>query len=549
MVGIYTFGNLTFETAERIKIRMKKFMTFLMLLLSGMQQANAMNVDKFMDKHIAPISDAVANLIFFPISICGSKVPIIIFWILIAGFFFTIFYRGIAIWGFKHAIDIIAKPSEKHGEGCGEVSSFQALATALSGTIGIGSIAGVAISISIGGPGAAFWIFAGAILGMSIKFVEATLAVKYRRFNSDGSVSGGPMHYIAHGLTRKNMRWLGQPLSVIFAILCIGGGITGGNMIQINQTAHQLIFITGGEHSFLHGYAWVIGLVVAILIGLVVVGGIKSIAKVTTILTPTMCLLYIISGLVVICANITHIPAAIATIVTEAFHPTAVAGGVFGTIIIGLRRSVQSNEAGTGAAAIVYATSQTKEPVSQGFVALLETFLTGVLCLFTSFAIVITGVLKTDAVGQISGIELASNAFQSVISFFPIILSIIAVLFAVSTLISWAYYGQKAWTFLLGEGKKRVLTFNLIYCLFIIIGSAMNVKSIIDITDAMMIAMCVPNIIVLYILAPEVKRELRGYCQRHNVGRWVYPAWFVAQKAEEVPVVAAVDAEIKEEIK
>lgn len=522
---------------------MKKIMMFLMLLLMSVQKACALNVDAFMDKHIAPVSDAVANLIFFPISICGSKVPLIIFWVLIAGILFTLYYKGIAIWGFKHAVDIIAKPSEKSEDSCGEVSSFQALATALSGTIGIGSIAGVAISISIGGPGAAFWIFAGAILGMSIKFVEATLAVKYRRFNSDGSVSGGPMHYIAHGLTRKNMRWLGQPLSVIFAILCIGGGITGGNMIQINQTAHQLIFITGGEHSFLHGYAWVIGLIVAILIGLVVVGGIKSIAKVTTVLTPTMCLLYIISGLIVILANIKGIPHAIATILSEAFHPTAVAGGIFGTIIIGLRRSVQSNEAGTGAAAIVYATSQTKEPVSQGFVALLETFLTGVLCLFTSFAIVITGVLKTDSVGQISGIELASNAFQSVISFFPIILSIIAVLFAISTLISWAYYGQKAWTFLLGEGKKRVLTFNLIYCLFIVIGSAMNVKSIIDITDAMMIAMCVPNIIVLYILAPEVKKELRSYCQRHNIGRWVNPSWF----AKTAPVAETIAAAKEEE--
>ncbi len=529
---------------------MKKLMTFLTVLLCGMQSANAMNVDAFMDKHIAPVSDAVANLIFFPISIFGSKVPLIIFWILFAGIFFTIYYKGISIWGFKHALDVVAKPAEKSADGCGEVSSFQALATALSGTIGIGSIAGVAISISIGGPGAAFWIFVGAILGMSIKFVEATLAVKYRRFNLDGTVSGGPMHYIAHGLTRKNMRWLGQPLSVIFAILCIGGGITGGNMIQINQTAHQLIFITGGAHSFLHGYAWVIGLVVAILIGLVIVGGIKSIAKVTTVLTPTMCLLYIVSGLIVIGANITHIPAAIVEIVTEAFHPTAVAGGIFGTIIIGLRRSVQSNEAGTGAAAIVYATSQTKEPVSQGFVALLETFLTGVLCLFTSFAIVITNVLKTSAVGHISGIELASNAFQSVISFFPIILSVVAVLFAVSTLISWAYYGQKAWTFLLGEGKKRVLTFNLIYCLFIVIGSAMNVKSIIDITDAMMIAMCVPNIIALYILAPEIKKDLKAYCQRYKVCRLVNGKWIKEAENATNPVKEVIisEEEIKEGI-
>ena len=487
------------------------------MMLMSLQTAQAMNIDAFIDKHIAPVSDAIAKVIFFSVPLPGGKIPAIILWVLIAGIFFTIYFKGIAVWGFKHAINNVTAKPEGSGDGCGEVSSFQALATALSGTIGIGSIAGVAISISIGGPGAAFWIFVGALLGMSIKFVEATLAVKYRRFNLDGSVSGGPMHYIAHGLTRKKMRWLGQPLSVIFAILCIGGGITGGNMIQINQTAHQLVFITGGENSIFHGFTWIIGLVVAILIAMVVMGGIKSIAKVTTILTPTMCALYIISGLIVIGANFMNIPHAIALIVKEAFHPTAVAGGVFGTIIIGLRRSVQSNEAGTGAAAIVYATAQTKEHISQGFVALLETFLTGVLCLFTSFAIVFSGVLDMSAVGKISGIELASNAFQSVIPFFPIILSVIAILFALSTLISWAYYGQKAWTFLLGEGKKRVITFNLIYCLFIIIGSAMNVQSIIDITDAMMVSMCVPNIIVLYILAPEIKRDLRDYLKRHNM--------------------------------
>ena len=500
---------------NRGKETMKKIIMLLLTFLMGLQSAYAMNVDAFIDKNIAPISDAVAKVIFVPVSIMGAQVPIIILWILAAGIFFTIYLKGIAVWGFKHAIDSVTKKSE-NGEECGDVSSFQALATALSGTIGIGSIAGVAISISIGGPGAAFWIFVGALLGMSIKFMEASLAVKYRRFNLDGSVSGGPMHYIAHGLTRKKMRWLGQPLSVIFAILCIGGGITGGNMIQINQTAHQIIFITGGETSIFHGYAWVLGTIAAILIGLVVMGGIKGIAKVTTILTPTMCALYILSGFVVIFANFSNIPSALALIIKEAFHPTAIAGGVFGTIIIGLRRSVQSNEAGTGAAAIVYAAAQTKEHISQGFVALLETFLTGVLCLFTSFAIVFSGVLDNTKIGEISGIELASNAFQSVISFFPIILSIIAVLFAMSTLISWAYYGQKAWTFLLGEGKKRVITFNIIYCLFIVIGSAMNVKSIIDITDAMMIAMCIPNVIVLYILAPEIKRDLKDYIARHN---------------------------------
>ncbi len=502
---------------------MRKFFTVILCALFSLvlvsEQASAINVDAFMDKNVAPISDFIASIIFYQINFFGQKVPLIIFWILFAGIFFTIYFKGIAVWGFKHAIDTVSKPAEKNSNGCGEVSSFQALATALSGTIGIGSIAGVAISISIGGPGAAFWIFAGALLGMSIKFVEATLAVKYRRFNEDGSISGGPMHYIAHGLTRKKLRWLGQPLSVIFAILCIGGGITGGNMIQINQSTHQLLFITGGESSFLHGCGWIFGLIVAILVGLVTVGGIKSIAKVTTVLVPTMCLMYIVSGLIVILANIMNIPSAIALIIREAFHPTAVAGGVLGTIIIGLRRSVQSNEAGTGAAAIVYATAQTKEHVSQGFVALLETFLTGVLCLFTSFAIVFSGVLDMSSVGEISGIELASNAFQSVIPFFPVILSVIAILFALSTLISWAYYGQKAWTFLFGEGRKRALTFNLIYCVFIVIGSVMNVKSVIEITDAMMIAMCVPNIIALYVLCPEVKSDLIEYCKKHKIGK------------------------------
>ena len=495
---------------------MKKFLLMLLTMLMGLQSVQAMNVDEFIDKNIAPVMDGIASVVFTPVKLFGTEIPVIILWILAAGIFFTIYFKGIAFWGLKHAISNLVKKPESGSEESGDVSSFQALATALSGTIGIGSIAGVALSISIGGPGAAFWIFAGAVLGMSIKFIEAALAVKYRRFNLDGSVSGGPMHYIAHGLTRRKMRWLGQPLSVIFAMLCIGGGITGGNMIQINQTAHQIIFITGGENSIFHGYAWILGLIAAILIGLVVMGGIKGIAKVTTILTPSMCALYILSGLIVIFANLTNIPSALALIVKEAFHPTAVAGGFFGIIIIGLRRSVQCNEAGTGAAAIVYAAAQTKEHISQGFVALLETFLTGVLCLFTSFAIVFSGVLDHTTIGKISGIELASSAFQSVISFFPIILSIIAVLFAMSTLISWAYYGQKAWTFLLGEGKKRVLAFNLIYCLFIVIGSAMNISSILNITDAMMLAMCIPNVIVLYILAPEIKRDLKDYLERHN---------------------------------
>lgn len=522
---------------------MRKFLLLMCTLLLNLQSAFAFNVDTFIDEKVAPITNKIAALVFTSIKIGSVDLPLIMLWILVAGFFFTFYFKGVSLLGLKHSIDILTKKPEKGDahDGSGEVSSFQALATALSGTIGVGSIAGVAISISMGGPGAAFWIFAGAILGMSIKFVEATLAVKYRRFNLDGSVSGGPMHYIAHGLTRKKMRKLGQFLSVMFAVLCIGGGITGGNMIQINQSAHQLIFITGGDNSFMAGYAWVFGLIVAVLIGLTVVGGIKSIAKVTTILVPTMCAMYIISGLLILLVaaippiaawlhveNMMTIGDCMALIVKEAFSPQAVSCGFIGVLILGLRRSVQSNEAGTGAAAIVYSTAQTKEPVTQGFVALIETLLTGILCLFTSIVIVITGAWRpaVEAVEaaklagiepHISGIEMASNAFQSVIPFFPYVLSAIAIMFAISTLISWAYYCQKAWTFLVGEGKKRVLAFNLVYCLFIVIGSAMNVHSVIDITDAMMIAMTIPNIIVLYILAPEIKKELNDYCARHNL--------------------------------
>ncbi len=496
-----------------------KILFSLLALIFTAPQCFALNIDQTLEKHVAPISDKIASIVFFPIPFFGTEVPIIIFWIIIAGIFFTVYLRGIAIWGFKHAIDVLKKPADSDSEGDGEVSSFQALATALSGTIGMGSIAGAAIAISLGGPGAAFWIFVGAIFGMSLKFVEASLAVKYRRFNLDGSISGGPMHYMAHGLTRKKLRWLGQPLSVLFAILCIGGGLTGGNMIQINQTVAQIISISGSLGFNLTGQNWIIGLIVAVVVGLIIVGGIKSIAKVTEKIVPFMCALYIISGLIVICANFTQIPHALFVIVKQAFFPEAVAGGVFGTIIMGLRRSVQTNEAGTGSAPIAYATVKTKEPISQGFVSLIEPLLTGLLCMLTAFVIVITKTYQPG--GGISGVQLTSSAFESVISFFPYILVVVVVLFALSTIISWAYYGQKSWNFLFGEGKKRTLTFQLIYCAFIILGSVMSVTSVINITDAMMISMSIPNIITMYILAPEIKRDLCEYAKRNKIA-WAF---------------------------
>ncbi len=502
---------------------MYRLLAVLSLLFLGMQKASAANIDAFMDKHIAPVSDAVADLIFYPVHVFGTDVPIIIFWILIAGLFFTFYLRGIAVWGFKHALDLVFKP-KKGDSDSGEVSAFQALMTALSGTIGLGSIAGVAIAISMGGPGAAFWIIVGAILGMSLKFVEAALAVKYRRFNLDGSISGGPMHYMAHGLTRKKLRWLGQPLSVIFAILCICGGITGGNMIQINQAANQFVTVCGGESGPMHNFHWVIGLAMALVVGMIVIGGIKNIVKVTEKIVPLKIFIYLVSALTVIIFNYKLIPHAFYVIVKEAFQPESIYGGMFVAMIMGLRRSVQSNEAGTGSAPIVYATVKTKEPISQGFVALLDPFMTGFMCTLTAVAIVITGVYKTYA-GHTSGIEMTSAAISSVISFFPTLLACIVLLYALSTIISWAYYGQKSWNFLFGEGRKRTLIFQLIFCTFIIIGSVLNVKSVINITDAMMISMSVPNIIAMYILAPEIKKDLRIYCAEHKLGKIINRDW------------------------
>lgn len=512
---------------------MNKILTALLTMLITMQSANAMSIDSFLDKHLTPLSDFVSNIVFYPITLGGTKIPIVVLWILIGGLFFSFYLRGIAAWGLKQSIKILKKPAEKSTDGGGEVSPLQSLMTALSGTVGLGSIAGVALSISIGGPGAVFWIFIGALLGMALKFVEAALAIKYRRFNLDGSISGGPMHYMAHGLTRKKMRWLGQPLSVIFAILCIGSGIAGGNMIQINQTAQQVVNVTGGANGFMGDKMWLVGLVTAVVLGIIVIGGIKQIAKVAEKVIPFMCVLYILAGVLVILMNIQHLPHAVAVIVKQAFHPDAMYGGFIGVVIAGLRRSVQTNEAGTGSAPIAYATAQTKEPISLGFVSLTEPLFTGFICMLTATLIIISNAYI--GVGEATGIQLTSRAFESAFSWFPYVLAFIVVLFAVTTILSWAYYAQKAWNFLVGEGKRRTLTFQLIFCLFTVIGSVLNVQSVINLTDAMMMAMAIPNLITMYILAPEIKKDLAEYCRKHNIGGIFTKDWRVpvAVKGEE----------------
>ncbi len=507
-----------------------RFLLSAIMLGAFMQKASALTIDEEIDKYFAPFSDAFSKIVFFSVGSENVQIPVLILLLIAASIFCTFYLRGIGFWGFSHSLKQIfgRKPefNEAKGDKDGEVSSLGALATALSGTVGLGNIAGVAIAISVGGPGAMFWMALGATFGMALKFCEVTLALKYRRFNADGSVSGGPMFYIAHGLTRHGLRWLGEPMAVLFAIMCVPGSLGGGCMMQINQATQQIINITGGTSSFFATHSWVFGLFVAIIVGLVIVGGIKSIANVTSKVVPIMCGIYLISALIIILLHFTHIPDCIYTIIKEAFVPKAVAGGVIGTIVMGLRRSIQSNEAGSGSAPIAYAAVKTKEPVSQGFVSLIEPFFdTVIICSMTAFVIIITGKYLDYSDGM-TGVQLTSSAFASVFGFFPIILACVIILFAISTIISWAYYGQKAWEFLFGTGFKRTKVYQLMFCTFIVVGSSMNINSVVDFTDATMLAMALPNLIAIFILINEIKNDLIIYCEKHNIKNAIIKSWF-----------------------
>lgn len=503
---------------------MKKIFLILCAFFCTIQKSFAFNLDAQIEKYIAPASDKVASVMFFPITLFGVQIPVIILWILVAGLSFTFYFRWIGIWGLKHSVDILKKPKED-GAG-GEISPLGALMAALSGTVGLGTIAGVAISISMVGPGAAFWIMFGAILGMTLKFAEVVLSLKYRRFLPDGTIAGGPMHFIAHGLTRRKMRWLGQPLAVIFAYMCIGGALTGGNMIQINQTTRQVINICGGDSGFLHGFNWVVGFVCAVLVGVIIIGGVKSITKVAMKAVPFMIYLYLAAGVLIIIVNWHNLPHTIYIMAKEAFLPSSVAGGMVGVMIMGMRRSVQTNEAGTGSAPIIYAPAQTEEPISQGFIALIEPFLTGLVCLLSAMIVVSSGVYLHQTKGVVNGIEMTSGAFESIFPGFKYVLSVVVILFALTTVISWAYYGQKAWNYIVGEGKKRTLFYQLFFLAFTVIGSVMNVKTIINLTDSMMLGMAVPNCLAMYFMAKELKVDLIKYCKKYQVGLNFNKVWF-----------------------
>ncbi len=454
------------------------------------------------------------------------RIPFVLVWLIVGALFFTLFFRFINIRGFKHALDVV-RGRYDDPDHAGEVSHFQALTAALSGTVGIGNIAGVAVAVSLGGAGATFWMIVAGILGMSSKFVECTLGVKYRRKNADGSVSGGPMYYLSQGLANKGFGHIGKVLAIIFAIACIGGSFGGGNMVQINQATEQLIQATGGEASFLFQRGWVFGVIMAVIVGVIIIGGIKSIARVTDKVVPFMVGVYVLSALVVIFMNLPQVPAAFGRIFEGAFSSEAMYGGVIGVLIQGFRRAAFSNEAGIGSASIAHSAAKTDEPVSEGLVSLLEPFIdTVVICTMTALVIVIsdygdfssTEVFVNARARELDAISLTSSAFSQTISWFPTVLSVAVILFALSTMISWSYYGMKAWTFLFGEGRRSELIYKGVFCLFVVVGSAISASQVFEFGDAMIFAMCFPNVLGLYFLAPELLKDLRDYRRRIKSG-------------------------------
>ena len=416
-----------------------------------------MTIDQLIDGAMRPVADAVSGVVFFTVPLLGADLPLIVVWLVAGGLFFTLYLRFINVRGFAQALRIVSGRYARKGDP-GEISQFSALTTAVSGTVGIGNIAGVAVAISTGGPGATFWLIVAGLLGMSAKFAECTLGVLYRRRNPDGSVSGGPMHYLERGLGERGWPALGRALGNFYAAAMVVGCLGIGNMFQSNQAAAIFIDITGADASVFAGRGWLIGLLLAAVVALVIIGGIKSIASTTVRLVPAMALLYLALALLVIGLNAGRLPAAVAAIWQGAFTSSGVAGGALGALIIGFRRAVFSNEAGLGSAAIAHATARTPQPASEGFVALLEPFIdTVVICTMTALVITTTVYDPALATGEHQRHRAERRAPSlPTLSWSPVPLAAAAILFAFSTMIAWAYYGLKAFTYLAGRRTTPV---------------------------------------------------------------------------------------------
>ena len=498
---------------------MKRILATLGLLAGVTTPASAAGIDETINTMVQPITDIVAAIVFFKIPLFGAQLPLVVLWLVAGAVFFTFYMGFINLRGFGHAISLV-KGDYANPNDAGEVSHFQALATAVSGTVGIGNIGGVAVAVTVGGPGATFWLIMAGFLGMSTKFVECTLGVKYRNENPDGSVSGGPMYYLDKGFAERGMAGFGKFVGVFYAVGIFIGALGIGNMFQSNQAFVQFVNVTGGtEGSWFADKGWLFGIIMALIVASVIIGGIKSIARVTEKIVPFMAIFYCFFALIVIFMNFSSIPQAIANIFHGAFTGEGVAGGALGAMIIGFQRAVFSNEAGIGSASIAHSAVRTNEPVTEGMVSLLEPFIdTIIICTITALVIGTTAVAYPGFAGDAKGIAMTSAAFEQQISWFPIPLAFAGMLFAFSTMISWSYYGLKGWTYLFGEGLVMDRIYKLIFCIFVALGCMLQLGAILDISDALVFLICVPNILGLYFLAPIVKKELNSYLARVKSG-------------------------------
>ena len=467
------------------------------------------NLDKNIDSFVKPFSDGVTNFIFTSLDVYQNSLPLVVVWLVVASVFFTFYFKFINIRAFKRAFSVALGKYDKPNAP-GEITHFQSFTAAMSGTIGLGNIAGVAIAISIGGPGAMLWMIIMAFFGMTLKFVEVSLGHKYRVIHEDGTVSGGAIRYLSTGLDGLGFPKFGKFLAFFFAICCIGGSFGGGNMFQANQAFQQIVLATGGDTSFFNNKGWLGGIIFALIVGSIIIGGIKSIGKVTEKLVPMMGLIYCLGCIYIILSNYSLIPNTLYIIFQSAFSVDASVGGIIGVMIAGVKRAVFSNESGIGSAPIAYAAAKSDNHLNTGFMSLLSPFVdTVIICSMTALVIIITGSYINSE--GIEGVQLTSRAFESAINWFPILLAFAISLFAISTLITWSYYGLRCWTYLFGQNNKSVYSFKIIFLTFTIIGTSMNLNSVINFSDAMIFAMSVPNLIGLYFLAPELIKDLKKY--------------------------------------
>ncbi|KAA5829067.1 alanine/glycine:cation symporter family protein [Saccharopolyspora hirsuta] len=502
------------------------------LVLAAEEGGALSGIENAINTVFTPISEGFSNIVFGEVTVFGVTFPWIVAWLAIAAAVFTAVFGFIQIRSFKLAVDLVrGKYTDKSEPG--EINHFQALASALSGTVGLGNIAGVGVAVTVGGAGATFWMIVCGVLGMATKFVECTLGVKYREIDADGTVSGGPMHYLRKGIAERFPNafgaGLGKVLAVLAAIMILFFAIAGGNMFQANQTFAQLRNVTGGDSGLLgsDGAALIFGVLLAVLIGSVIIGGIKSIGAVTSRLVPAMAVIYVLACLTVIGVNYDTIPSAIGEIISGAFTPEAGFGGLIGVLIVGFQRAAFSNEAGLGSAPIAHSAVKTKHPATEGLVALLEPFIdTVIVCTMTALTIVIAKTqFWTDAQQTVlnggdtpDGVTVTSESFATVLPWFPYVLTVAVALFAISTIITWGYYGQRAWLFLFGKSRTKERVYNVVFCAFTVVGSVLTLGSVLDFADAVLFALALFNILGLYIMIPVVKKELASYREKLRTG-------------------------------